>query len=107
MFDFLGKFSTDLAQLMTAGLGGLISIMLRREVRGVSNVMWGILGSAFCGKSVAWLCSGVGVNTDLTMFFVSVAGWIGANESMKFFERQIKSRLAQPNQVEVDQNGDK
>lgn len=88
------KFGAEFAQLATAALGGLISIMLRKETRGWGDVVWGVAGSAFCGKSVAWLCAGVGVNSDLTMFFVSLAGWIGANESMRFFEKQVKARLS-------------
>lgn len=56
------KFGAELAQLATAALGGLISIMLRKETRGWVDVVWGVAGSAFCGKSVAWLCAGVGVN---------------------------------------------
>lgn len=92
MPDF-SRFTEDVAQIITAAMGGLISIMLRREIKGFYNVLWGVAGSAFCGKAVAWLCSGVGMNEDITMFFVSLAGWIGANESMRFFEQQVKSRF--------------
>lgn len=101
MLDF-SKYTTEIAQVMTAALGGLISIMLRHEVKGIGDVLWGIAGSAFAGKSVAWLCSGLGVNSDLTMFFVSVAGWVGANEAMRFFQNQIKKRF---DQKENNENG--
>lgn len=85
---------TDIVQIVTAAIGGMISIMMRQEIKGAQNIFWGIMGCAFCGKSVAWLCKGMGINPDLTLFAVSVAGWVGANAVMKFFETQIKERLS-------------
>lgn len=86
--------SEGVSQVFTAAFGGFISILLKGTGRGVVKTTLGVVGSGFAGQCAAWLCHGLGVNQDLTMFFVALAGWLGAEKVLDFFEREVKKRIS-------------
>lgn len=86
------EFKDDIGFIILGAASGLIGLLARQK-HPWRDVVVGTAGSALSGITAAKLCTGIGINPDLTFAVVSVAGWIGAAAAMEAIKKMIEKRL--------------
>ncbi len=93
MSDYLDRINTSMGQVVLAFLGGLISVLMRKEASTWQTALLGACGAGFVGFIVAHLCRATGLSDDWSYVFVGVSGWLGAARTISYLEQLFAARL--------------
>jgi hypothetical protein len=102
--DAFDKVNTSVGQVILAFLGGLISVLMRKEASTWQTALLGAAGAGFVGFLVAHLCRAIGVSDDWSYVFVGVSGWLGAARTISYLEQLFAARLGLPVAPETKQD---
>lgn len=91
--DMFDRVNTGLGQVVLAFLGGLISVLMRKEASTWQTALLGACGAGFVGFIVAHLCRATGLSDDWSYVFVGVSGWLGAARTITYLEQLFAARL--------------
>lgn len=87
------RLNTSVGQVILAFLGGLISVLMRKEVSSWKAALLAATGAGFAGFLVAHLCHAVDLSDDWTYVFVGVSGWLGAARTLSYLEAIFDARF--------------
>lgn len=79
--------------MILAFFGGLISVLMRKEVSSWRAALLAATGAGFAGFLVAHLCHAVDLSDDWTYVFVGVSGWLGAARTLSYLEAIFDARF--------------
>lgn len=91
--NIFDKVNTGVGQVLLAFLGGLISVLMRKEVSSWRAALLAATGAGFAGFLVAHLCHAVDLSDDWTYVFVGVSGWLGAARTLSYLEAIFDARF--------------
>src|SRR6201998_2737856 len=91
--NIFDRINTSVGQVILAFLGGLISVLMRKEVSSGKGPVLAATGGGVAGFCVAHLCHAVDLSDDWTYVFVGVSGWLGAARTLSYLEAIFDARF--------------